>query len=40
MVSLFSIKKTRYMQIEPKNEFRERSIFAESDKFCDKGKSD
>jgi len=25
---------------KPKNEFRERSIFAESDKFCDKGKSD
>ena len=34
------LEKTRYMQIEPKNEFRERSILAEPDKFCDKEKLD
>ena len=34
------LKKTRYMQIKPDNEFRERSILAEPDKFCDKEKSD
>jgi hypothetical protein len=34
------LEETRYMQIKPKNEFRERSILAEPDKFCDKEKLD
>lgn len=34
------LKKIRYMQIKPDNEFKKRSIFAEPDKFCDKEKSD
>ncbi len=34
------LEKTRYMQIKRENEFRERPILAEPDKFCDKEKSD
>lgn len=34
------LKQTRYLQIKPDNEFRDRSILAEPDKFCDKEKSD
>ena len=34
------LKKTRYMQIKSESEFRDRSILAEADKFCDKEKSD
>jgi hypothetical protein len=34
------LKETRYMQIKSDNEFKERSILAEPDKFCDIEKSD
>ena len=34
------LKQTRYLQMKPDNEFRDRSILAEPDKFCDKEKSD